>query len=166
MRRQLLPQHLPYAGGDLPGVELGSAAGAFENQCPPRGELTLEDGFDTALVEATLTSEVRRLQGALCEFGRRLQGVSEDIPAGHDFSKLVTSTFGLLGFQLAYALGQVCDPSIFLDDGREYLRKAELSLNKFFREFRFDGRDYVCIAKVGPCSHESDSAIEAGDERG
>ncbi|KVT65666.1 hypothetical protein WK55_31435 [Burkholderia ubonensis] len=127
--------------------------------------MALQDGFDPTLVEAALTSEVRRLQSALCEFGRRLQCVSEDIPAGNDFSKLVTSTFGLLGFQLAHALGQVCDPSVFLDDGREYLRKAELSLEELFREFRFDGRDYLCIAKVGPSFHEGDRAVEAGDER-
>ncbi|MEJ2767580.1 hypothetical protein [Mycetohabitans sp. B46] len=123
--------------------------------------LTLEDGFDVSLVEATLTDEVRRLQFALCQFGRRLQRVSEDIPAGHDFSKLVTSTFGLLGFQLAYAVGQICNPSVFLDDGREYLGEAELCLQELFRELNLDGRDYLCIAKVGPRPYQSHDAVEA-----
>lgn len=124
---------------------------------------TLEDGFDVSLVEATLTDEVRRLQLALCQFGRRLQGVSKDIPAGHDFSKLVTSTFGLLGFQLAYAVGQIYNPSVFLDDGREYLGEAELCLKELFRELSLDGRDYLCIAKVGPRPYQSHDAVEADE---
>lgn len=123
----------------------------------------LEDGFDVSLVEATLTDEVRRLQLALCQFGRRLQRVSEDIPAGRDFSKLVTSTFGLLGFQLAYAVGQICNPSILLDDGCEYLGEAELCLQELFRELSLDGRDYLCIAKVGPSPHQSHDAVEAAE---
>lgn len=123
-----------------------------------------KDGSDPVAIHAELTCEVRRLQSNLIRFGRALQGISKNLGPGKDFSKLVTSTFGLFGFQLAYAVGQVMDPAVLLDDGRQYLAQTELSLQQLFREICLDGRDYVCIAKVAPVAHHRDEAVDAGDQ--
>ena len=123
-----------------------------------------QDALLLADIEARLTNEVRGLIAALTEFGGSAQLICKEIPDGAHFTKLVSSTLVLIGFQLAYALGKGLDKPIFFDDGAEYLRELNLCLSDFVREIDLDGRRFLAIALIDQQSSELGCAGDGGDK--
>lgn len=126
--------------------------------------LDAQDALVLANVEARLTEEVRGLIAALNQFSGRAQGICVEIPDAAHFSKLVTSFLGLLGFQLAHALGKGLDKPIFFDDGAEYLRELNLCLSDFVREVDLDGRRFLAVAFVDEQARKLGSSGDGADK--
>ena len=146
-------------GGSVFHLDFGVADAANA-----RNSLNAKDAFVLANVEARLTEEVRGLIAALLQFGGRAQGICVEIPDAAHFSKLVTSFLGLLGFQLAHALGKGLDKPIFFDDGAEYLRELNLCLSDFVREVDLDGRRFLAVAFIDEQARELSSSSDGADQ--
>lgn len=131
---------------------------------PGRKSVEPEDALVLTDIEARLTNEVRRLVGALAQFGHRAQCIREEVPLGADFTKAVTSLLALLSFQLANALGKGLDKPILFDDGRQYLAELGLGLEDFIREVHLDGRRFLAIALVEQGGAEILDRGDAGNE--
>ena len=107
-----------------------------------------------ASIEARLTEEVRGLVGALDQFSNRAKLIGELLPESAQFGKTVTSLLVLLSLQCSHAFRKGLDKPIFLDDGAEYLRELNLSLNDLVREISLDGRRFLAVALVEQGSSE------------
>lgn len=140
-----------------PDFGVAGAAGA-------KPALNAQDALVLANVEARLTEEVRRLINSLNQFSRRTQGICVEVPDAAHFSKLVTSFLGLLGLQLAHALGKGLDRPIFFDDGAEYLRELNLCLSDFVREVDLDGRRFLAVALVDEQTRQLGSSGDGADK--
>ena len=116
-----------------------------------------------SLIETRLTDEVRRGAADLRRLAAAVEEIRKGVPADADFVELVLSSFELLALQLSNTFLANCKSGIFLDDGREYLRQLGLSLQDAIREIHLDGRDYVCIVKVGSGSSNLSDAVDARD---
>lgn len=145
-------------GGGL-DLDFGVAGAASANTA-----LNAQDALVLTNIEARLTEEVRGLISSLNQFSGRTQGICVEIPDAAHFSKLVTSFLGLLGFQLAHALGKGLDKPIFFDDGAEYLRELNLCLSDFVREVDLDGRRFLAVAFVDEQARELGSAGDGADK--
>lgn len=130
------------------GLDSGAAEAAV-GKVPPE----LQDAL-LSRVEARLAEEVRRLVGSLDQFSRRAQLIGELLPNDADFRKAVTGFLSLLCLQFAHSLRKGLDKPIFLDDGAEYLRELNLSLNDLVREISLDGRRFLAVALVEQGSSE------------
>ena len=150
------------AGGSC-GSELhlnsgvADATGAHET-------LDAQNALALVNLEARLTDEVRRLVVALNQFGGRAQSIGIEVPDNAHFTKLVSSTLVLIGFQLAYALGKGLDKPIFFDDGAEYLRELNLCLSDFVREVNLDGRRFLAVALIDKQSCELSGTRDGADQ--
>ncbi|WP_423933213.1 hypothetical protein [Comamonas sp. 23] len=148
----------------LPGwqgldLQAGIAASAF-GVVPAE----LQDAAVLSDIEARLAEEVRQLIAALSQFSGRAQLIGKEIPDGADFCKLVTRFLGLLGFQLAHALGKGLNKPIFFDDGAEYLRELHLGLSDFVREINLDGRRFLAVALLDEVSCQVGGSGDGGDK--
>ena len=126
--------------------------------------LDAQDALVLTNIEARLTEEVRGLVAALNQFGARAQSIGIEVPDSAHFTKLVTSFLGLLGFQLAHALGKGLDKPIFFDDGAEYLRELNLCLSDFVREVDLDGRRFLAVALIDKQSCELSGTRDGADQ--
>lgn len=117
-----------------------------------------------ASIEARLAQEVLRLIGPVQEFGRRAQLIGKEIPDSAQFCKLITGFIGLSAFQLAYAIRQMADTPIFVDDGREYLAKLGLQLHDVIREVDLDGRRFLAIALIDQKAAQFGNTLSEGDK--
>ena len=136
--------------------------GAGLAQAADRHVLSDAENALLASIETRLTQEVRRLIGALTEFGLGSKLICEEIPQRAQFCKSVSLSLTLLGFQLAIAFGKGLDKPIFRDDGSQYLADLQLSLDEFVREFVLDGRRFLAIALVDEKSRQVLGAGKTG----
>lgn len=113
-----------------------------------------------ANIEARLAKEVLRLISPLGEFASRAQLIGKEIPESAQFCKLITGFLALSSLHIAYAIRQMADTPIFLDDGREYLAKLGLELHELVREVDLDGRRFLAVALI------DEKAGEFGDTFG
>lgn len=146
-------------GGGEFNLDSGIAAAAAAHE-----SLDAQDALVLANVEARLTEEVLGLIAALNQFGGRAQSIGIEIPDAAHFTKLVTSFLGLLGFQLAHALGKGLDKPIFFDDGAEYLRELNLCLSDFVREVDLDGRRFLAVAFIDEQAGELSGSCDGADQ--
>lgn len=116
-----------------------------------------------ASIEARLADEVLRLIDPIHQFGVRAQLIGKEIPDGAQFCKLITSLLALTAFQHAYALRQMADTPIFVDDGAGYLRKLGLELKDLFREVELDGRKFMAVALIDQQTADLDKASSKGE---
>lgn len=148
-------------GNSATGLDLNRACAGIADFVHTR---RTQDAFVLANVDTRLTEEVRRLIAALAQFGGRAQSISKEIPDAAHFSKLVTSFLGLLGLQLAHALGKGLDKPLFFDDGAEYLHELNLCLSDFVREVDLDGRRFLAVAFVDEQARELGSSGDGADK--
>lgn len=124
-----------------------------------------QDRLVLADIEARLTDEVLRLVGALREFGCGAQLISESTPVGADFTKLVTQTVSLMGFQLANALLKSVELPVLRDDGVLYLKNLGINLHELFREIELDGRRFMAVALIDEKLGQLGNSAGAGEQR-
>lgn len=127
------------------------------------GALQLQNSLPAG-VEARLTDEVRGLIASLSEFGRRTKLISEGFPDA-DPRQAIPLFLSLCSFQIAIALGEAMDGGVFVDDGREYLRKLDLRCSDLFRQLDLDGRRFLAVSLVHERSSEGVCVSEACNER-
>ena len=141
---------------DERSLDVGVAKAAF-------GEMPTEakDAL-LASIEARLAQEVRGLIGSLDQFSRRTQLIGELLPDDANFCKAVTGFLGLLSLQFAYSLGKGLDKPVFLDDGAQYLRELNLSLDDLVREVSLEGRRFLAVALVEQSSADVLGSAEGG----
>ena len=118
--------------------------------------ISAQDAQNTLLadIEARLAKEVLRLISPLGEFASRAQLIGKEIPESAQFCKLITGFLALSSLHVAYAIRQMADTPIFLDDGREYLAKLGLELHELVREVDLDGRRFLAVALIDKKSGE------------
>lgn len=101
-----------------------------------------------ACIEARLAEEMIRLIGPVNEFAHRFQAISQEIPEGAQFCKLVSRVFPLIALQFSNALLMSQQKRIFAGDGVAHLQELGLCLQDFLREIHLDGRKFLAIALI------------------
>jgi hypothetical protein len=116
-------------------------------------------------IETRLTEEMNLVVDTLREFARRMQAIGEEVPESAQFAKLITFLVPLMVLQIGNALALDLKKGILADDGALYLSNLGLSFGQFFKEFEFEGRKFLGIAKADPVGYKVFETVKGGDNR-